>query len=186
MIPLFLVLHIINDIKYFLSQNSDIKDLGQTDLILNTKILKNNDGYVLSQAHYIEKILEKFFDSNCPFVSTPYDPNLHLKKNTGHYVLQREYAQIIQSLEFLTNYTRSDIAYAVNKLSRYTSNPDESHWTALKVVLSYLKGTIAYGLYYKGFSSILEGYLDANWISDSVCKMLAQRPITLVLMMINS
>ena len=161
-------IQIINDIKHFLSQNFDMKDLGQADLILNTKIMKNENGYVLSQSHYIEKILKNFYNPNCQPVSTPYDPNVHLKKNTGHPQLQREYAQIIGSLGFLTNYTRPDIAYAVNRLSRYTSNPDKSHWDALERILRYLKGTINYGLHYKGYPSVLEGYSDANWISDSV------------------
>jgi len=81
-------IQIINNIKYFLSQNFDMKDLGQVDLILNTKIFKNNDGYVLSQSHYIEKILEKFYNPNCLSVFTLYDPNLYLNKNTSHHVLQ--------------------------------------------------------------------------------------------------
>jgi len=68
----------------------------------------------------------------------------------------------------LTNYTRPDIPYVVNRLSIYTSNPDESHWTTLERVLRYLKGAIAYDLHYNGFPSVLEGYLDANWISDLV------------------
>ena len=92
----------------------------------------------------------------------------HLKKNTGHPRLQKGYAQIIGSLEFLTNYSRPDIGNAVKRLSRYTSNPDESHWTALKRVLRYLKGIIAYGLHYNKFPSVLQGYSDANLISDSV------------------
>jgi len=94
-------MQMINDIKYFLSQNFDMKDLRQVDLILNTKILKNDDGYVLSQSHYIEKILEKFYDLNYQHVFTLYDPSMHLKQNTGHSMLQREYAQIISSLGFL-------------------------------------------------------------------------------------
>ena len=53
-------------------------------------------------------------------------------------------------------------------LRRYTSNIDKRHWTALERVLRYLKGTIVYNLHYNRFSSVLEGYTDANWISDSV------------------
>ena len=34
------------------------------------------------------------------------------------------------------NCTRPDIAYAVSKLSRYTSNPGEDHWKAIVRVLS--------------------------------------------------
>ena len=102
------------------------------------------DMYYLNHITY-KKVLEKFYDPNCLPVFTLYDPNLYLKKNKGHLVLQRQYAQIIGSLGFLTNYTKPDITYAVNRLSRYISNPDESHCTAVERVLRYFKGTIAYG-----------------------------------------
>ena len=55
----------------------------------------------------------------------------------------------------------------MGRLRRYTHCPDKDHWTALYRVLKYLKETINYNLTYDSFPSILEGYLDANWISDS-------------------
>ena len=55
----------------------------------------------------------------------------------------------------------------MGRLSRYTHCPNKDHWTALYRVLKYLKGTINYSLTYCGFPSVLEGYSDANWISDS-------------------
>ena len=42
--------------------------------------------------------------------------------------------------------TRLDIAIAVAKLSRFTSNPGAYHWMAVRRVLKYLKGTIDRGL----------------------------------------
>ena len=33
--------------------------------------------------------------------------------------------------------------------------------------MKYLKGTMNYGILYCGFFTVLEGYSDANWISDS-------------------
>jgi hypothetical protein len=39
---------------------------------------------------------------------------------------------------FLINYTRLDITYIVNKLSRYTSNTDNDHWKATIRVFKYL------------------------------------------------
>ncbi|XP_031261889.1 secreted RxLR effector protein 161-like [Pistacia vera] len=65
------------------------------------------------------------------------------------------------------NSTRSDIAYVVTRLSRYTHNPDKNHWIALDRIARYLKGTIDYGLTFGSTPPILEGYSDANWISDS-------------------
>ncbi|XP_059310869.1 secreted RxLR effector protein 161-like [Lycium ferocissimum] len=62
--------------------------------------------------------------------------------------------------------TRLDIAYAVGKLSRYTCNPSEHHWHAIRRVLKFLKKTLDYGIHYSGDPTILEGYSDASWITD--------------------
>ena len=65
------------------------------------------------------------------------------------------------------NCTRPDIAYAISRLSRYTHNPAYEHWNALTRLLRYLKGTMNLGLTYTGRPIVLEGYCDANWISDN-------------------
>ena len=67
----------------------------------------------------------------------------------------------------LMNFSRLDIAYAVCRLSRYTHNPNNDHWSALARLMKYLRGTMNYGILYSGFPIMLEGYNDANWISDS-------------------
>jgi hypothetical protein len=63
--------------------------------------------------------------------------------------------------------TRPDIAYAVSKLSRFVSNPGSEHWHALERVMCYIVGTMNYGIHYSGDPKVLEGYSDANWISDA-------------------
>ena len=52
-------------------------------------------------------------------------------------------------------------------MSRYTSNLGKDHWKALVRVLRYLKYTLNYGLHYTWYPTVLEGYSDANWISDT-------------------
>ena len=68
---------------------------------------------------------------------------------------------------YVMNCTRPDIAYAVSKLSRYTSNLGLNHWKAIVRVLRYLKYTKNYGLHYSKYLAVLEGYCDVNWISDT-------------------
>ena len=63
--------------------------------------------------------------------------------------------------------TRPDIAFAVEKLSRYTTNPSSVHWHAINRVLKYLRKTIDNGIVYTGYPSVLEGYIDASSITDS-------------------
>ncbi|GJT49990.1 hypothetical protein Tco_0976147 [Tanacetum coccineum] len=63
--------------------------------------------------------------------------------------------------------TRPDIAFAVGRLSKYTSNPSTQHWQAIQRVLKYLKKTMDYKLTYISYPSVLEGYTDTSWISNT-------------------
>ena len=105
-----------------LSNNFDMKDLGVADIILEIKITRTPDGINLSQSHYVNKMIERFKDHAIKENTNPSLPHIHLRKNTRIGVLQLEYSQIIESLMYLMNCTRPDIAYAVSKLSRYTSD----------------------------------------------------------------
>ncbi|KAL0447375.1 UNVERIFIED_CONTAM: Retrovirus-related Pol polyprotein from transposon RE2 [Sesamum latifolium] len=108
-----------------------------------------------------------YFDTYAPVaLSTPMDPSVKLMPNTGKAVFQLEYSKVIDCLMCAMTSTRTDIAYAVGKLSRFTSNPSTHHWQAIRRVLKYLQKTMDYGLSYSGFSSILEGYSDASWITN--------------------
>jgi hypothetical protein len=112
-------------------------------------------------------MLSRFGYSNSKTAPTPYDASLVLRKNLRIMVDQLRYSQIIGSLMYLASATRPDIAYAVSKLSRFVSNPGSEHWRALERVMRYLVGTMNYGIYYSGDPKVLEGYSDANWISDA-------------------
>jgi len=50
----------INDVKSFLSQSFDMKDLGEANVILNIKLDKGENGITLLQSHYVEKVLSRF------------------------------------------------------------------------------------------------------------------------------
>jgi hypothetical protein len=73
---------------------------------------------------------------------------------------------MIGSLMYLASATRLDISFAVSKLSRFTSNLGDDHWRALERVMHYLVGTMDYGIHYSRYPVVLEGYSDANYISD--------------------
>lgn len=158
---------VISSTKKMLTKHFDMKDMGVADVILGIKISKTSDGLSLSQSHYVETILKKFKAYDDKPVKSPVDLGIYLAKNTGEPVSQLEYSRVIGSLMYITNCTRPDIAYIVNKLSRFTSNPSVVHWKALNRVLRYLRHTVEYGLHYSKYPAVLEGYTDANWISDT-------------------
>jgi hypothetical protein len=120
--------NMIKEIKDFLSQSFEIKDLGETDVILNIKLVKErNLGVTLSQSHYVEKVLSRFGYSDYKLISTPYDASLVLRKNKRMMRDQLRYSQINGSLMYLANATRPDISFAVSKLSWFVSNPEDDH-----------------------------------------------------------
>ncbi|KAJ0850834.1 putative RNA-directed DNA polymerase [Helianthus annuus] len=158
---------IIKATKSMLKARFDMKDMGLADVILGVKIIRTQEGLVLSQSHYVDKILEKFNSGDTSVARTPVDTSQHLKKNKGDGVAQLEYSRIIGSLMYLMTCTRPDLAYAVSRLSRYTSNPCADHWKAITRVLRYIRYTRDYGLHYTRQPAVIEGYTDANWISDN-------------------
>ena len=130
---------IIKTTKDMFNNKFDMKDLGVVDVIPGIKISKTSYGLILSQSHYIEKILKKFKQNDSSPMRTHVDVNLHQSKNNGKSLSQQEYAQAIGSLMYVMNCTCPDIAHVASKLSRYTSNPGPDHWKAIVIVLRYLK-----------------------------------------------
>jgi len=154
---------VIEEVKKFLSSNFDMKDLGEADVILNIKLIREVDGGVnLLQCHYVEKVLSRFGFSDCDPAPIPYVPSMLLRKNRRIARDQLTYSRIIGALMYLASATRPDISYAVCKLSQFVSKPGDDHWHALERVLRYLKGTMTYGTHYTGNPRVLEGFCDAN------------------------
>nr|GEW94876.1 zinc finger, CCHC-type [Tanacetum cinerariifolium] len=156
----------IKSTKDMLKSKFDMKDMGLANVILGIKIIRTHNGLVLSQTHYVDKILNTHNAGDSGLAKTPIDTSLHLSKNKGVYIAQLEYSRIIGMLMYLMMSTRPDLAYDVSRLSRYTSNPSNAHWKAITKVLHYLRYSRDYELYYNRHHVVIEGYSDANWTSD--------------------
>ena len=81
------------------------------------------------------------------------------------------YASAVDRLMYAMVYTRPNIAHVVGVLSRLMSNPLKEHWTTVKRVFRYLRGTSDYGLCYQGRPGLervfdICGFFDADWAGD--------------------
>ena len=78
---------------------------------------------------------------------------------------------------------RPDIAYSVQRLAQFTQNPKPAHWTAVKRIFRYLKGTRTLGITYGGSNELnnheLNIYCDADWASDADRKSISGYVLTL-------
>jgi hypothetical protein len=55
-------LNVIKEVKKFLYNNFKMKDLGEVDIILNIKLLREGNGRVtLMQSHCVEKVFESLW-----------------------------------------------------------------------------------------------------------------------------
>jgi hypothetical protein len=70
---------------------------------------------------------------------------------------------------------RPDIAHVVGVLSKYMSKPGKEHWTTVKRVSKYLRGTTSYGLFYQGRPRLdivldIHGFVYVDWARDVDCR----------------
>ena len=131
-------------LKGKLEETYEMTDLGEARWILNMEVLRDRGKRTLklSQDKYIEEILERHGMADCRPVSTPMAQNQKLTKLTEAEIDPKDYQRALGSLMYAMLGTRPDIAFAVAKLAQFNSNPGMTHWTAVKHVFRYLKGTI--------------------------------------------
>ncbi|UYV66514.1 hypothetical protein LAZ67_4001938 [Cordylochernes scorpioides] len=151
----------INKLRHHL----EIKDVTCKGMFLGIKIIQDKEGISLQQSHYVQQILQKYGMENCKEVPTPGSKEINLDNHIeDDNCDQHTYQEALGMLMFLAVNTRPDIAYITSKLSQYSRQPKQMHWTAIKRVMRYLRGTIDLGVKFeRGKTGILKSYADASW-----------------------
>ena len=68
------------------------------------------------------------------------------------------YRNIVGSHIYIT-YTKPDLCFGVNYLSKFMKEPKKCHWVDVKYILRYILGNIDYGIQYKHKDNFfLQGY----------------------------
>jgi hypothetical protein len=160
----------VDKAKSLLEKNFEMKDLGKISFCIGFQIEHFPKGTFIHQSTYLRKILDDFGMTNCNPVNTPMevrgDRELYGPRKEGESVLDDStpYFSAIGALMWLATRTRPDIAFAVNVLARYTSNPTVRHWNGVKRIFRYLKKTSDYGiLYQRDTDWDVLGYADAGF-----------------------
>ena len=98
---------------------------------------------------------------------TPMVATLKLSKDGGPLSDPSLYWHIVRALQYIT-LTRPDISFSVNKVCQYMSQPTETHWSAVKRILRYLKHTLSLGLQLRRSRTTNVNILtDVNWTGCS-------------------
>ena len=154
--------------KRGISTKFEMSDLGLLTYYLGIEVQQCGETIILRQDRYAQKILEESGMNSCNPTAIPLDVNVKLSKSSEEKSInEREYRRAVGCLRYLLH-TRPDLSFSVGVLSRYMQNPKESHGSALKQVLRYLRGTTALGLVFSRTKKIeLKGFSDSSHSVDA-------------------
>jgi histone deacetylase 1/2 len=156
----------IQALLHDLKNNFDMKDLGELNYFLGIEVKKTRHGLLFTQENYASELLAKIGMTKCTSSPTPLSSTEKLSLVNGSPLGPEDitqYRSIVGSLQYLA-LTRPDISFSVNKVYQYLHAPTTVHWTAVKRILRYIKGTLKVGLTLRKSSSRLLGtFSDGNW-----------------------
>nr|XP_020162983.2 uncharacterized mitochondrial protein AtMg00810-like [Aegilops tauschii subsp. strangulata] len=141
-----------------------IKDLGPLHYFLGIEVIRRADGFFLHQRKYAHELLDRAGMLNCKPAATPVDTKAKLSATDGSPASDAPfYRSIVGALQYLT-LTRPELQYAVQQVCLHMHAPRDAHWTAVKRILRYIRGTLDLGLSLQASSSMdLTAYSDADW-----------------------
>lgn len=151
-----------------------IKDLGNARYCLGIRITQRPEGKVilLDQKENISRVLKRFNMADCKPVVTPSERALILTKRTEDEApTEAPYREAVGCLIHLAQTTRPDIRHAVGVVSQFCADPTNAHWSAVKRIMRYLKGTVGLQLKFDGkVEGEIKGLADADWGGCQGCR----------------
>jgi hypothetical protein len=153
-----------------MSEKYKMRDEGKLEWFLSIEARYSNDGIALHQQKYATDLLARFDVNVKKTKRTALPPGLRLTKREVHEgkADNTGYRMIVGAIMYLMVCTRPDLAYAVQVLSRYLSDPAERHFNAARHTLAYIAGTVDMGLHFSSrrstdTKSLLSAYSDSDW-----------------------
>lgn len=154
-----------------LGKRFKLKQLGDVKSYLGVQIARTEDGsFLLCQKGKIEQLLEKFRMSDCAGVRSPMETSF-VKDSQQVERAAFENTEVFQSalgsLLYLSQWSRPDIAFAVNLLSREAASPSVQAWNGIKRVLRYLQETKDFCLRLSAQGEVkLTCFVDSDWANS--------------------
>ena len=180
--------------RKILQNTFTVRDMGPIGHFLGMRITRNVRTKVISldQSGYISQVLRRFQMDEAKGVSAPLDPGMSLLRRNGKLTTvvdeeggireeqnilgnysgeeeadQKEYQEIVGSLNYAAIATRPDISFPLGVLGRYASNPAKRHMVMARRVMRYLSRTVGYWLNLGIREGVKEPYKTIALYTDS-------------------
>ena len=144
----------------------ELKKEGNFNEFLGIKLEKRSDNSIeLTQTGLIDKILQTTNMVNCNPNRIPAKGPLGSDPEGEPMDESWNYRSIVGMLLYLSTNTRPDITFAVSQVARFSADPKQSHATAVKTILRYLKRTRTLGMIIRITGSLtLDLFVDADFL----------------------
>ena len=125
---------ILQSVKTWLSQKFFMKDLGEASYVFGIKIYRDRSKKMLglSQSKYIDLVLKRFNMQESKRGYLPIGHDIQLSKKMSPKTPEERnrmssipYASTVGSIMYTMLCTRPDVAYALDIVSRFQTNPGE-------------------------------------------------------------
>ena len=153
---------LVDDLR---SMGFDLTREGDFSEFLGIKMVKLPDGSIqLTQKGLIDKIIKTTGMEESKPNYIPATNALSADLDGPPMAESWSYSSIIGMLLYLSTNTRCDIAFAVSQAARFAAKPRQSHATAIKTIIRYLKRTREQGMILKPTGTLdLDLYVDADF-----------------------
>ncbi|GJR03459.1 ribonuclease H-like domain-containing protein [Tanacetum coccineum] len=143
-------------------------DVGSLNYFLGVSSQRFTTCLFLSQATYAEELLEWPPMRNCNPCQNPVNTDSKLGPDDDPISDPTSYRSLAGALKYLT-FTRTDLSYIVRQVCLYIYDHREPHFSALKHIIWYVRGTLEYGLQlHVSNTAQLTTYTDVDWVGCSV------------------
>jgi hypothetical protein len=149
-----------------------LKELGEVKRYIGMQISRDKQKGTLSisQAPALQDLMIEYGfkeqqNKLVPMVTGK--PLLKTKENEDKAAM--DYRSIVGSLNYVVQFSRPDLAYAVGQLSRFCSNPSIEHEKALVYCMKYVSGHYNLALCFRRFKHhrlAHYAYADSNFVTD--------------------
>ncbi len=157
----------ISNLKKFLKQKFEMKDLRKLRYFLDIEVIQSPKGIWLLQRQYALNKLFEYGMTGCKPISIPLEQNVKFNADEGDLVEDTTmYRRIVGSLIYMT-ITRPNLNYAVGVVNQFMQTPQKPHLHAVRGILRYIKYTLHCGIFYETKSQLqVHGYTDVDWAGN--------------------
>lgn len=162
-IPMASSTALLQQITLRLRDEFDIKDLGALHYFLGIEVAQRPNGFFLHQQKYAHELLERAVMFNCHPVATPVDTKAKVSALEGSPASDGPfYRSIVGALQYLTSPDQT--CSMLSSRCVFICTPLVTHWTLMKRILRYIRGTMSLGITLTMSSSMdMVVYSDADW-----------------------